>query len=174
MNDELFNYNDKYVFIVFHTDTQEPYFHLEQICEMLNYSLNDDIIYQNNKNILNIKYIVKNYKYLLNKLDKNMKFINKNGLYDLINNSSLKNLNDIKILLNNKIMPKITKYIEYKLNHKYKNIINKLQLELHKMQLDDFNYYDISDSDDLSDEKLSYIINKLKYFELKYDLLYMY
>jgi prophage antirepressor-like protein len=128
----LLKYNNKSVYIAFHSKTQEPYFHAKQVCQMLDYVDYHEAIRKNiNKNdVFYLKNIVINYKILYKNVQGNTKFINEPGLYTLILRSKKKEATKIFNWITHEVMPSIRKYGIYKLNHKLKKQIDELNNEL--------------------------------------------
>jgi prophage antirepressor-like protein len=124
----LLKYNNKDVYIAFHTKTQEPYFHANQLCELLGYQNNQVAISTNinKKDIFYLKDIVSNYKSLYKNVQGHTKFINEGGLYSLILKSKKKESKDIYDWITHEVMPSIRKHGEYKLNSDLKKEIEQL------------------------------------------------
>jgi prophage antirepressor-like protein len=124
----LLKYNDKTVYIAFHTKTQEPYFHAKQLCELLDYNdIKQTIKINVEKNdIFYLHDIVKNYKVLYKNVQGHTKFLNEAGLYSLILKSKKAEAKIIFNWITHEVMPSIRQFGEYKLNHKLKKQIDDL------------------------------------------------
>lgn len=99
---------------------------------MLDYENANDILKKlvNTKHIKCLKYIVTNYKILYKNVQGNTKFLDEVGLYILILKSGKKKAEVITDWITNDVMPSIRKTGEYKLNHKLKKEIDRLNEEL--------------------------------------------
>ena len=94
---KIIKYNDYNVYVVYHDETNEPYFNAKQVCEMLEYKNYHDAL-QNNvikENIYYLKDIVKNYKILYKNAQRQSKYLNKAGLDSIILKSRQKNALEI-------------------------------------------------------------------------------
>ena len=130
--EHMLKYNDKIVYIAFHSKTIQPYFHAKQLCELLEYvnyhqALRDNI---DNIDIFYLKDIVKNYKTLYKNVQGHTKFISEAGLYSLIFRSRNKKAKEITDWITHEVMPSLRKYGEYKLNHTLKKQIDELNNEI--------------------------------------------
>ena len=134
----LLKYNDKTVYIAFHTKTQEPYFHAKQLCELLDYNdIKQTIKINVEKNdIFYLQDIVKNYKVLYKNVQGHTKFLNEAGLYSLILKSKKAEAKIIFNWITHEVMPSIRQFGEYKLNHKLKKQIDDLN-DIIKKQKDE-------------------------------------
>lgn len=132
----ILRYNDKEVYIAFHSKTLEPYFHANQLCKMLNYE-NYQVAIDTNvlkSDMFYLKDIVKNYKSLYKNVQGNTKFINESGLYALVLKSRKKEAKEIVEWITHEVMPSIRKYGEYKTNNKIKKQIDELNVTIEKLQ----------------------------------------
>jgi len=129
-------YEGHVIYIAFHKSTMNPYFNANQVCQMLGYNnvkkaLNTNV---EKKNILPIRDIVVDYKILYKNIQGSTKFLSESGLYSLILKSRKDNAREITDWITNEVMPSIRKRGEYKLNHKFKKQIDRLNLELENLR----------------------------------------
>lgn len=124
----ILKYNDKEVYIAFHTQTNEPYFNAKQLSEMLEYSDYHDAIKQHvdKKDIFYLKDIVTNYKSLYKNVQGHSKFLSEGGLYVIILKSKKKIAREIFDWITHEVMPSLRKYGKYKSTNKIKHKIDKL------------------------------------------------
>jgi prophage antirepressor-like protein len=125
----ILRYNENTVYIAFHSETSEPYFHATQVCKMMKYE-NPQVALQTNvpkENIFYLKNIVKNYKSLYKNVQGNTKFLNEAGLNYVILRGNKKLSNDIFNWVASEVLPSIRKYGEYRANHNYKKKISELE-----------------------------------------------
>lgn len=125
--DHILKYNDKTIYIAFDSKL-EPYFHANQLCQILEYNNCKQAIRINvdKEDIFPLSKIVKNYKMLYKNVQGTTKFLSETGMYSLILASRTKRAKEIKNWITREVMPSLRKYGEYKLNHKYKTQIDKL------------------------------------------------
>lgn len=129
-------YDENVVYIAFHKNTMEPYFHANQVCKMLGYKDIKDALRTNvDKNYISrLKDIVENYKLLYKNVQGTTKFLSEAGLYSLIFKSRLKNANELTKWIATDVMPTIRKRGEFKMNHKYKKTLDFLNSELESVR----------------------------------------
>jgi prophage antirepressor-like protein len=128
MYNHILKFNQREVYIAFHTKTNEAYFNAKQVCEMLEYSDYHDALkkHVNKNDILYLKDIIKNYKTLYKNVQGHSKFINEGGLYSIILKSNKKNAKEIYNWITHEVMPSLRKYGEYKTTNKIKHELDKL------------------------------------------------
>ncbi|ARF07996.1 BRO-N domain protein [Catovirus CTV1] len=124
----LLKYGNDIVYIAFDDKDLQPYFHANQLCDILDYN-NCQATIKNNvdiKDTVHLKDIVKNFKVLYKNVQGNTKFLNEAGLYSLILSSRKDKAKEVRYWITHEVMPSLRKYGEYKLNHKYKKQIDEL------------------------------------------------
>jgi len=133
-NEHIIQYENNNVYLAMSTNTIEPFFHKEQLSRMLEYDDRDnEIKILDNSDVFKLEDIVINYKRIFNMSGKT-KFVNKKGMYELIANSKSEHIIEIKELINNKIIPEIQKYSEYKMQHPLKKQINETKLKINEFE----------------------------------------
>jgi prophage antirepressor-like protein len=125
----LLKYKGNSVYIAFHSDTSEPYFHAKQVCKIMEYERPTEALQTNvsSKDIFSLKEIVKNYKSLYKNVQGNTKFLNEAGLYSIILRGKKKLSEEIFDWVTHEVLPSIRKYGEYRVNHVYKKKIDELE-----------------------------------------------
>jgi prophage antirepressor-like protein len=125
----VLKYNEKEVYIALHDKTNEPYFHANQLCKLLEYVDCKDALRQhvNKDDIVYLKNIVEDYKLLYKNVQGTTKFLNEPGMYSLILKSKNKKAVEIFNWITHEVMPSLRKFGEYKINNNLKTEIDELQ-----------------------------------------------
>ena len=125
----VLKYNEKEVYIALHDKTNEPYFHANQLCKLLEYIDCKDALRQhvNKDDIIYLKDIVEDYKSLYKNVQGTTKFLNEPGMYSLILKSKNKKAVEIFNWITHEVMPSLRKFGEYKINNNLKSEIDELQ-----------------------------------------------
>lgn len=119
--DNILFYNQKTVFIAFSDKTFEPFFHANQICKLLGFKYPNDAIknhVKNDKHIVQLQNIVKNYKSLYKNVQGHTKFLDEAGLYFLVMGSKKHDIIPIKNWIVEDVMPSLRKHGRYEFNKK--------------------------------------------------------
>jgi prophage antirepressor-like protein len=136
---DLFNhviqFNGKQVYIVFHSETQQPFFNAKNVCSMLGYANHKETLRTiiPKKYIFQLSEIDKKYKLLYKNVQGTTNFLNEAGFYKLIFKSRKKNANRITEWITDQVMPSIRKYGEYNLTSEHKKEIEILNAKFHNM-----------------------------------------
>lgn len=132
----ILKYNDKDVYIALHDKTNEPYFHANQLCKLLEYVDCKDAIRHHVKkeDSVLLKDIVENYKSLYKNVQGTTKFLNEPGMYSLILKSRNKKAIEIFNWITHEVMPSLRKFGEYKLNNSLKSEIDELNNNIDKLK----------------------------------------
>ncbi len=134
--EHILKYEENIVHIAFDNKNSKPYFHANQLCQILEYNDCKQAIQINVKknDIVYLKDIVKNYKILYKNVQGNTKFLSEEGMYSLILSSKKEKAKEITNWITHEVMPSLRKYGEYKLNHKYKKQIDELNKVLYEQK----------------------------------------
>ena len=132
----ILKYDNKTIYIAFHSDSNEPYFNANQVCELLGYENYRKALKNNveKTDIFKLKNIVKNYKSLYKNVQGNTKFLNEAGLYSIMLKGKKEIPKEIFAWITNEVLPSIRKYGEYRVNHVYKQQIDDLNSKLKEKQ----------------------------------------
>jgi prophage antirepressor-like protein len=132
----ILKYNNKTIYIAFHSITNEIYFNANQVCELLGYENYKKALKNNveKTDIFKLKNIVKNYKSLYKNVQGDTKFLNEAGLYSIMLKGKKEASKDIFSWITNEVLPSIRKYGEYRVNHTYKKQIDELNEKLKEKQ----------------------------------------
>lgn len=134
--EHILRYGENVVYIAFDNKNSEPYFHANQLCEILEYNDCKQAIQinVNKSDFVYLKDIVKNYKILYKNVQGTTKFLNEAGIYSLILGSKKEKAKEIKNWITHEVMPSLRKYGEYRLNHKYKKQIEELNQVIYEQK----------------------------------------
>jgi prophage antirepressor-like protein len=132
----ILKYDGNSIYIAFHSKTNEPYFHANQVCELLKYQNAIKALQKNvsKENIFYLKNIVKNHKELYKNVQGHTKFLNEAGLNEILLKGRKEYSELIYKWITSEVMPSIRKYGEYRLNHTYKKQIDELNEKLKEKQ----------------------------------------
>jgi superfamily II DNA or RNA helicase/prophage antirepressor-like protein len=110
----ILKYNDQNVYVAFHKNTTDPYFHANNVCKLLEYVDARDALrnHVDKKNIVYLKDIVTDYKPLYKNIQGHTKFLSKAGLYSLILKSKKETAKEITDWVTSEVMPIIKKQID--------------------------------------------------------------
>lgn len=125
----LLTYKGHEVYVAFADKTLEPFFHANQMCELLGYVDHKEAIrvHVEKADIYYLQDIVKDYKSLYKNVQGQTKFLNEGGMLTLVVISRHKKAKEITHWITHEVVPAIIKYGEYVATHESKREITDLK-----------------------------------------------
>ena len=126
--EKYLRYGETQIYIVFHSETSEPYYNASEVCKMMKYENYYKALKNNlqKTDIFRLKNIVKNYKSLYKNAQGNTKFLNESGFLKLIVKGDKKIFDDVFDWITRDVLPALRNFGEYKANSELKMQIDKM------------------------------------------------